>query len=403
MTVAEVRGRLELAARTRGEVGDEIVKIMSLSGSSDVITLSGGFPDPLTFPGGALSEIFARVAAEPVALQYAPTAGLPSFRHWLASRLDRLEGRRPAERELIVTSGGIEGLELVAKCVLDPGDTVLVEAPTYLGAIMAFRSYQAEIATVPMDDGGLDVSALDELIRRTRPKLLYTVSDFQNPTGVSLDTDRRGALVEIARRHGLLVLEDVAYRELHFDDERRPSLWAMAPDVVAQLGTFSKTFTPGFRMGWVAGPEWLVGQLVVAKQNSDQCTGALGQRLLEEYDAAGHLAGQVLRARELYRGRCQTLLAALEELMPPGVSWTRPRGGFFSWVTAPDSVDFVALYDRAVAAGVAYVPGSPFYPDGRGRSAMRLSFSRVDDERIVEGVRRLAGLVTGVLTGAVRQ
>lgn len=403
MTVAEVGGRLELAARTRGEVGDEIVKIMSLSGSSDVITLSGGFPDPLTFPGGALSEIFARVAAEPMALQYAPTAGLPSFREWLATRLDRLEGRRPAGRELIVTSGGIEALELVAKSVLDPGDAVLVEAPTYLGAIMAFRSYQAEIVTVPMDDGGLDVSALDELVRRTRPKLLYTVSDFQNPTGVSLDTDRRRALVEVARRHGLLVLEDVAYRELHFDDERRPSLWAMAPDVVAQLGTFSKTFTPGFRMGWVAGPEWLVDQLVVAKQNSDQCTGALGQRLLEEYDAAGHLAGQVLRARELYRGRCQTLLAALEELMPPGVRWTRPRGGFFSWVTAPDSVDFVALYDRAVAAGVAYVPGSPFYPDGRGRSEMRLSFSRVDDERIVEGVRRLAGLVSGALTGAVQR
>lgn len=403
MTVTEVAGRLELAARTRGEVGDEIVKIMSLSGSSDVITLSGGFPDPLTFPGGVLSEIFARVATEPIALQYAPTAGLPSFRQWLATRLDRLEGRRPAESELIVTSGGIEGLELVAKSVLDPGDTVLVEAPTYLGAIMAFRSYQAEIVTVPMDDGGLDVSALDELIRRTRPKLLYTVSDFQNPTGVSLDSDRRRALVEIARRHGLLVLEDVAYRELHFDDERLPSLWAMAPDVVAQLGTFSKTFTPGFRMGWVAGPEWLVGQLVVAKQNSDQCTGALGQRLLEEYDAAGHLAGQVRRARELYRGRCQTLLTALEEHMPPGVRWTRPRGGFFSWVTAPDGVDFVALYDQAVAAGVAYVPGSPFYPDGRGRSAMRLSFSRVDDERIVEGVRRLAGLVTGALSGAVRQ
>ncbi len=386
------------AQRTRADVGEEIARIMALSGATDIITLSGGFPDPSTFPGAELASIFDKIATDPVALQYAPTAGIPSFRDWLADRLQQMEGHRPRSAELIVTSGGIEGLELVAKSLLDPGDLVLVEGPTYLGAIMAFRSYEADVVAVPTDGDGLDVTALDELLTRRPAKLLYTVPDHQNPAGVSLAMERRHALVDVARRHGLLVLEDVAYRELGFDGDRRPSLWALGPDVCAQLGTFSKTFTPGFRMGWVAGPANLVGRLVMAKQNSDQCTGALGQRLLEEYGRAGLLDEQVARARELYGRRCGLLLEALERHLPDGFRWTRPRGGFFSWVTAPAGIDLVALYDRALAAGVAYVPGKPFYPDGRGSGEMRLSFSRVADDDIPEGVRRLGTLFSEVLS-----
>lgn len=393
MAVVAPDWQTAFAQRTRADVGEEIVRIMALAGATDVITLSGGFPDPSTFPGAELSAVLDKVASDPVALQYAPTAGLPGFRDWLADRLERLEGVRPRSAELIVTSGGIEALELVAKSLLDPGDLAVVEGPTYLGAIMAFRSYQADVVAVPMDDGGLDVDALGALLARRPAKLLYLVPDHQNPSGVSLATDRRHAVVELARRYGVLVLEDVAYRELGFDDDRRPSLWALAPETCAQLGTFSKTFAPGFRTGWVAGPAGLVAQLVLAKQNSDQCTGAFGQRLLEEYARAGLLEEQVASARALYARRCALLLDALERFLPAGYSWTRPRGGFFSWVTAPAGVDLVNLYDRALAAGVAYVPGKPFYPDGRGSSEMRLSFSRVADNDITEGVRRLGGLL----------
>jgi len=393
MAVVAPDWQTAFAQRTRADVGEEIVRIMALAGATDVITLSGGFPDPSTFPGAELSAVLDKVASDPVALQYAPTAGLPGFRDWLADRLERLEGVRPRSAELIVTSGGIEALELVAKSLLDPGDLAVVEGPTYLGAIMAFRSYQADVVAVPMDDGGLDVDALGALLARRPAKLLYLVPDHQNPSGVSLATDRRHAVVELARRYGVLVLEDVAYRELGFDDDRRPSLWALAPETCAQLGTFSKTFAPGFRTGWVAGPAGLVAQLVLAKQNSDQCTGAFGQRLLEEYARAGLLEEQVASARALYARRCALLLDALERFLPAGYSWTRPRGGFFSWVTAPAGVDLVNLYDRALAAGVAYVPGKPFYPDGRGSSEMRLSFSRVADNDIMEGVRRLGGLL----------
>ena len=395
---AAVPWEVMFARRTRADVGEEISRIMSLAGATDVILLSGGFPDPSTFPGPELAAIFDKVLGDPTALQYAPTAGLPGFREWLADRLHRLEGVRPRSAELIVTSGGIEGLELVAKSVLDPGDVVLVEAPTYLGAIMAFRSYEARVVALPTDDDGLDVEAVEAALREHRPKLLYTVPDYQNPSGVTMSTERRRALAELARRHALLVLEDVAYRELGFEDVRRPSLWALAPDVCAQLGTFSKTFTPGFRMGWVSGAADLVGQLVVAKQNSDQCTGGLGQRLLEEYGRAGLLDEQIARARALYARRCALLLDALRDELTDGFRWTRPRGGFFSWVTGPPELDVVDLYDRALTAGVAYVPGKPFYPDGRGRSELRLSFSRVDDADLPEGVRRLGAVFADRLT-----
>lgn len=393
MTVAEAAWVARFAERAEGELGGHIAEIMALSGSTDVITLSGGFPDPATFPGQALAEAVSRVLADPIAQQYAPTAGLPGFRSWLAGRLADLEGLRPGEDQLLVTSGGIEGLELIAKTLLDPGDAVVVEAPSYLGAIMAFRGFQAEVHTVPMDGDGLLVDRLAELFALPRVKLLYTVPDYQNPAGVTLAAERRPALVELARRHGVLVVEDVAYRELGFSDLRHPSLWSLGPDVVAQLGTFSKTFMPGFRMGWVAGPARLVARLVLAKQNSDQCTGAFGQRLLEEYARAGRLDEQVVTARRLYARRCAALLAALERHLPDDVRWTRPDGGFFTWLTVPDEVDLVAAYPRALQAGVAYVPGLPFYPDGRGRSQLRLSFSKVDDAAIDEGVRRLAGVI----------
>jgi 2-aminoadipate transaminase len=390
------------ARRTRAVGGGEITAILALAGATDVITFSGGFPAPETFASEVVAEIAGRLAAtEPaVALQYSPTEGLASLRDYLAGRLAALEGARPGAGELMVTSGGIDCMELIAKSFIDPGDDVVIEAPTYLGAIMAFGGYEAQLHGVPMEDHGMRVDVLADLLRAgLRPKLLYTIPDHQNPTGLSLTEDRRRELVGLARRYGFLILEDVAYRELGFDAERPPSLWALAPDVVVQAGTFSKVFFPGVRLGWAAGPGEVIGQLCIAKQNADQCAGALGQRMLEEYGRGGHLDRQLVASRALYARRARLMTDTLAAHMPEGSTWTTPRGGFFTWVTAPDGVDTVALSPAASARKVAYVPGPPFYPDGAGAGQLRLSYSRVADDLIDEGAARLGGVFKAALEG----
>jgi 2-aminoadipate transaminase len=385
------------AARTRGDVGEGIAAVLAFLGLPDVISFAGGFPDPRTFPRERASALLTEFAAagETTAFQYAPTRGLAGPLDALAGRLEAVQGRRPGEDELLMTSGAIEALELVGKSFVDRGDPVVVEGPTYLGAIMAFRSFEAEVVAVPMDEHGLEV---DELERRLadglRPKLVYTIPDHQNPAGVSLSVARRTLLVELARRYGFLIVEDVAYRELAFDGEAAPSLWSMAPDVVVQAGTTSKTFFPGVRLGWAVGPAEISAQLVAAKQNTDQCAGALGQRLFEEYVRRGWIEEQLVASRALYRRKCERMLAALERSMPPGAQWTRPEGGFFSWLTLPDGVGAADLVRRAGERGVGIVPGSLFFPDGRGGDNLRLSFSLVDEALIDDGIERLASLVS---------
>ena len=391
------------ARRTQTLGGGEITAILSLAGATDVITFSGGFPDPATFPRDVLGEIAAKLIATDVAvaLQYSPTEGLPGLRDYVAGRLASQQGRRPAAGELMITSGGIDCMELIAKSMVDTGDVVVVEAPTYLGAIMAFRGYEADLRGVPMDDDGMRVDVLADLLATgLRPKVLYTIPDHQNPTGLSMAADRRAELVDLARRYHFLILEDVAYRELGFEDTAPPSLWSQAPDVVVQAGTFSKTFFPGVRLGWAAGPSEIITQLVTAKQNSDQCSGALGQRMLEEYGRGGHLDRQLVESRALYARRAALMNQALRAHMPDGTTWTSPRGGFFTWVTAPDGVDTVALSPAASARKVAYVPGQPFYPGQGGATQMRLAYSRVSDELIDEGAQRLGGLIRTALEGS---
>jgi 2-aminoadipate transaminase len=384
------------AERTRGDVGEGIAAVLAFLGRPDLISFAGGFPDPLTFPrerASALLEEFA-AAGESAAFQYAPTRGLAGALDAVAGRLHTLQGRRPAEDELVITSGAIEALELVGKSFLDRGDVVVVEGPTYLGAIQAFRSFEAELVAIPLDEHGLEV---DELERRLadglRPKLVYTIPDHQNPAGVSLSRERRELLVELARRHGFLIVEDVAYRELGFEDEVEPSLWSFAPDVVLQAGTTSKTLFPGVRLGWAVAPAEVSAELVSAKQNTDQCAGALGQRIFEEYVRRGWIDEQLAQSRVLYRRKCERMLAALERCMPDGTRWTLPKGGFFSWLTLPHSGDAGELATRAVEQGVAIVPGSLFFPDERGGDNVRLSFSLVDEAKIDEGIERLASLV----------
>jgi 2-aminoadipate transaminase len=389
-----------LARRTTTLGGGEITAILALAGASDVITFSGGFPDPATFPTQVLADVAARLITEDpgVALQYAATEGIARVRDYAASRLDSLQGRRPGVDELMITSGGIDCMELLAKTYVDAGDVVVVEAPTYLGAIMAFRGYEADLHGVPVDGEGLRVDVLaDRLAAGLRPKILYTIPDFQNPTGLSMSAGRRSELITLARRYGFLILEDVAYRDLWFAQPPPPSLWSMAPDVVLQAGTFSKIFCPGVRMGWAAGPAQIVSRLIVAKQNSDQCSGALGQRMLEEYGRGGHMERQLVASRALYARRAELMCQALEAHMPAGSTWTTPDGGFYVWLTGPDGVDTAALSAAARARKVAYVPGRPFYPGDDGAAQIRLAYSRVADDLIEEGIRRIGEVLTTAL------
>jgi 2-aminoadipate transaminase len=385
------------AQRTHGDDGSALAEILSMaSPPGDVLTFSGGFPAPETWATDLLGPIAERLVREDpaVALQYAASEGIASVRAYLRDRVAELDGRRPEPDELMVTSGGIDCTELLAKSLIDPGDVAVVEAPTYLGAIMGFRSYEGDVRGIPLDDEGLEVDVLEGWLRTgLRPKVVYVIPDHQNPSGRTLSQERRAALVVLARRYGFCILEDVAYRELSFDGTWPPSLWSLGPDVVVQAGTFSKTLFPGVRLGWAAGPAPLIAQLAVAKLNADQCSAALGQRLLEEYGRAGHFGPQLAKARAFYARRWRLLDEALRTHLPDGCRWTRPTGGFFTWVELPWDVDTATLGAPAIAAGVAFVAGRPFYADGRASNALRLSFSRTPDDRIDEGVRRLAGVL----------
>ncbi len=386
------------ARRTRIPGRTELATILAGS-PPGVLSMTGGFPNPATFPTAELDELAGRLVREDagVALQYTACEGIPSVREYLADRQEQLQGRRPDGDELIVTSGGMECITLMCQALIEPGDAIAVEAPTYLAALMAFRRAEAEPVPIAMDEDGLRVDDLEaRLDAGLRPKFVYTVPEYQNPTGRTLPLERRRELVDLCRRHQLLILEDVAYRELPFDDEAvLPTLWSLAPDLVLQTGTFSKSFFPGVRLGWAAGPAELVAELAAAKQNTDQCAGGLGQRMVEEYGRGGGFERHLPAARALYASHWAALSAALERHMPAGVGWTEPAGGFLTWLTLPAGLDTLSLRPAALAAGVAYVPGPPFHVGDEGRNALRLSFSHLTEPELETAVERLAGVVRG--------
>jgi 2-aminoadipate transaminase len=383
-------------ARRAQNQNDELTTILA-GAPAGVLSLAGGFPNPATFPSGLLDELTARVLRdEPgVALQYAPCEGIPSVREYLIERQEALHGRRPEREELIVTSGGMECIALACQSLIDPGDTVAVEAPTYLGALMAFERYEAVVEGIAMDEDGLVVEALEERLESgLRPKLLYVIPEYQNPTGRTLPLARREALVEVCRRFGVLILEDVAYREIAFDGTAPPSLWSLGPDVVVQAGTFSKIFCPGVRMGWAAGPREVIAQLAAAKQTTDQCSGGLGQKLVEAYGRAGHFERQIPASRELYASHWRALDRGLRAHMPESVTWSEPLGGFFSWITLPEGLDTIALRPLAIEAGVAYVPGVPF---GGAPNELRVAFSYLGEPELESAASRLSSVVASAV------
>ncbi len=381
----------------------ELSAVLALAGSGgDLVDFSGGFPDPELYDTELMAELAARtIETRPeVALQYASNTGLPGLKEVLRDDFDRTQSVEPEPDELIVTSGGVDAMTLISKAMLNVGDGVLVEAPSYLGAFGVFRSHEGVCLSMRNDEDGLIPESIEEAVEDARlrgvtPKFVYVIPDFQNPSGLLLGTERRRQIIDICRRLELIVLEDVAYRDLAFDGSTLPSMYELGPDVTVQMGTFSKTFTPGTRMGWAAGPATVIAAMAEAKTNTDQCAGALGQCILEAMIREGHYAAALPRLQRAYGERAAALMEALDQNLGEVATWTHPQGGFFSWVDV-DGVDTKMLAGPAIEAGVAFVPGAPFFAESGPRSQLRLSFSRTPAQQMAEGTARLARAIEGL-------
>jgi 2-aminoadipate transaminase len=390
--------------------------LMAITARPEVISLAGGLPDTSTFPPDTFAAITTRIAAESCAqaLQYGPTEGLDETKDCIAEVM-RADGMEVDTGDVIVTTGGQQVIDLVAKTLIDPGDVVVAEAPTYPGAVPVFSSYQAEVVQIDMDSDGMRVDLLEETLDRLeregkRPKFIYTVPSFQNPAGVTLSLPRRKRLVEVAAERELLVLEDSPYALLRYEGSGNPALYELDGGVyVMYLGTFSKILSPGIRLGWLVAPPPVLEKVNLGKQAADLCTSTLSQLLVQAYFEHSRWRDYVDSLTEIYRARRDTMLDALAEFFPPEADWTRPAGGLFIWVTLPDFIDTTDLLARALRDNVAFVPGEAAFLDGRGRSSMRLNFSGVDEDSIREGIRRIGKVVReqvtlyGTLTGEQRR
>lgn len=387
------------AARTKGMTASEIRALFAVASRPEVVSLAGGMPNISGLPLDAIGELMGQLVAErgTTALQYGSGQGEPHLREQICD-IVRLCGINAHPDDVVVTVGSQQALDLVSRIFLDPGDVVLAEAPSYVGALGTFRTYQAQVVHVEMDDDGLVPERLREALtaleaQGRKPKLLYTIPSFHNPAGVTLPAQRRQEILEIARRADLLVLEDDPYGLLGFDGSIPRAMRADDPDGVIYLGSFSKTFAPGLRVGWAIAPHAVREKLTLAAEASVLCPPAFSQLAISTYLSSFPWFDQVKAFREAYRERRDALLDALDDLFPAGARWTRPQGGFYVWLTLPPGLDAKAMLPRAVTNRVAYVPGTAFYADGFGSSALRLSYCYPSPERIREGVRRLSTVV----------
>ncbi|MFP5334536.1 MAG: PLP-dependent aminotransferase family protein [Actinomycetes bacterium] len=386
------------ATRTYGMSASAIRALFAVASRPEVVSLAGGMPNLSALPMDAVSEVMSQLVTDtgPTALQYGSGQGDPVLRE-LITEVMALEGIRASAEDVVVTTGSQQALDLVTRIFVDPGDVVVAEAPSYVGALGVFRAYQADVVHVPMDAAGLQPDLLEETLRALaaagrRVKLLYTVPNHHNPGGVTLSAERRPAVLEVARRHGVLVLEDNPYGLLGFSGDPLPALRSADADGVVYLGSFSKTFAPGLRVGWALAPPAVRDKLVLASEASILCPSAFAQSAVAGYLQRCDWRGQVKVYREQYRERRDALLAALEDMLPQA-SWTVPDGGFYVWLGLPHGLDAAAMLPRAVTERVAYVPGTAFFADGQGGSHLRLSYCYPTPERIREGVRRLATVV----------
>jgi 2-aminoadipate transaminase len=383
------------ARRASGMTASEVRALFSVASRPDVVSLAGGMPYVQALPTEHVLEVVESVLVEraDVALQYGGGQGSPVLRERLAMLMAEEDTSADPE-DLVVTTGAQQALDLVGKVLLDPGDVVAVEAPAYVGALSAFSVYEPRFLQVDLDDDGMIVEQLEEaLLRGERPKFVYTVPNFHNPAGVTMSRARREQLVALCREARIPIVEDNPYGMLRFDGEPLPTLRSLDRQNVIYLGTVSKVFSPGVRVGWAVAEPGVLQRLVLAKEAADLCGSQFTMLVTERY-FGGELWRRNLGALvQTYQSRRDAMLTALEEHFPSDARWTKPSGGFFVWVTLPDYFDTPALLAAAVDRKVAYVPGTGFYPDGRGRQQMRLCFSYPTEDRIAEGIRRLGELL----------
>lgn len=350
---------------------------------SAICSFAGGYPAAVTFPTEAIKRLSSDVLDKygPKALQYGATQGVPELRQAIADRYGV-----PVSRVQITTSSQ-QGIDVCSRVMLDPGDIVLAKNPVYLGALQSFRSYRAEVRPIA-------ASSIPAAASSLRAKFIYVIPDFNNPSGETMTLSEREELASFAREQDLLIVEDSPYRELRYSGDAVPTLYSMAPERTLHLGSFSKILAPGFRLGWIIGPEALLEKIYICKQALDLCPPVFDQYIAAEYISSGELDRNLVKTIAEYRRRRDRMLGLLERYMPEGTSWTRPEGGLFLFLTLPEGIDTVALYDEALSAGVAYVAGSFFYTDGSHRNTMRLNFSFIDEAKMEPGIRLLADLIS---------
>lgn len=394
------------AARTARMRSSAIRELLKLTQQPDIISFAGGLPAPELFPTERVMQATQTVLEQRAcqALQYSTTEGYPALREMVTRQFSRYELPVTAD-DVLITAGSQQGLDLIGRIMLDPGDRVLVEAPTYLGALQAWNAYEAEFATIPTDQHGMRTDLLAGILSRERVKFIYALPNFQNPTGRTLPEERREELVEVAARFGVPIVEDDPYGQLRYDGESLIPLIALDARQreslndgnVLYLGTFSKTLCPGFRVAWTVGPRAVIGRMVQGKQGSDLHTSTFAQMVAYETARGGYLETHVRTLRGVYRERRDLMLRLMEKLFPPGVQWTRPEGGLFLWVTLPEGMDAAYLLEKAVESRVAFVPGSAFFPQGGGENTFRMNFSNATPRQIAEGIKRLAAVLTAEL------
>jgi 2-aminoadipate transaminase len=384
------------AARTQMMRSSAMRDLMAITEHPEVISLAGGLPDTSTFPPELFRRVMGDVADQATAraLQYGPTEGLAGAKDCVREVM-AAEGMHVARDDILITTGGQQVIDLVCKALIDPGDVIIAEAPTYPGAVPTFCSYEAEVIQIEMDADGMRIDELERVLGELagegrRPKFIYTIPTFQNPAGVTMSLERRRRLIAIARERELLVLEDNPYGLLRYEGEPLPTLRSLdGGDLVIYLGTFSKILSPGLRLGWAVAPRPVLAKLNLGKQAADLCSSSTTQHFVAAYFQTGGWGEYMAVLRELYRRRRDVMLDALSEHFPAEATWTHPQGGLFIWATLPEYIDTTDLLARALDEKVAFVPGAAAYTDGRGGSSMRLNFSGVSEERIREGIRRI--------------
>ncbi len=383
------------ARRTSGMSASEVRALFAVASRPEVVSLAGGMPFVRALPTGLVAEVVQSVLAESAeaALQYGGGQGTPSLRERLAMLMAE-EGTEIDPEDMVVTTGAQQALDLIAKVLVDPGDEIVVEAPAYVGALSAFSAYEPRYVQIELDRDGMIVERLEEaLVKGARPKFVYTVPNFHNPAGVTMSRERRERLVALCREAHVPIVEDNPYGLLRFEGPSEPTLRSMDPENVIYVGTVSKVFSPGVRVGWAVAEPGVLQRLILAKEAADLCGSSFTMLVTERYLSDDRWQVNLRGLVDTYRSRRDAMLAALQEHFPADASWTEPAGGFFVWATVPDYFDTQALLAAAVERRVAYVPGTAFYPDGRGRDKMRLAFCYPTEDDITEGVRRLGLLL----------